>query len=302
MPPIVIQNLSKVFRGKRGRKVLALSDVSLEVSEGEVFGFLGPNGAGKSTTIKALMGLVKPSNGQALLCDCPVDHVDARRNVGYLPENPAFYDFLSGRNYLRFVAKSFQMPTSAAETSIQKTLERLDLADAADRSLRGYSKGMIQRLGLAQTIIHDPQVYILDEPMSGLDPQGRALVKELIIELGELGKTVFFSTHITSDVEKICDRLAIICKGKLQVVTGVEEILHQGIEGYLLVASGIASEQPLAGQVATRKGTEVEYTVGKDELILLLDAIKKNGGSIERLEPLKRDLENYFLDVVKNSS
>ncbi|NCP04398.1 MAG: ABC transporter ATP-binding protein, partial [Deltaproteobacteria bacterium] len=198
MNAIEINNLFKVFRGKKLARVEALKDLSLAIPKGEVFGFLGPNGAGKSTTIKTLMGLIRPTSGRVRLMGLDVTDARSRLLVGFLPENPAFYDFLSAREYLQFVGRTFKMEPALLKKRIEEVLERFDLVAAAKRPMRGYSKGMVQRLGLAQTLVHDPDLYILDEPMSGLDPLGRALVKDLIKELKQKGKTVFFSSHITS--------------------------------------------------------------------------------------------------------
>jgi len=202
MQAIEITELCKVFKGKKGAVVEALKGISLSVGQGEVFGFLGPNGAGKSTTIKCLMGLLKPTFGSASIMGRPISDPAARQAVGYLPENPAFYEYLTAEEYLLFVGRVFKMPEALLARRTEEMLKLLELWDARRRQMRGYSKGMVQRLGLAQTLIHDPDVYILDEPMSGLDPIGRALVKEIILDLKKRGKCVFFSTHITDDVER----------------------------------------------------------------------------------------------------
>jgi ABC-2 type transport system ATP-binding protein len=299
-PPIIVRNLSKTFRVKRGRKVVVLDDISFTVNHGEVLGFLGPNGAGKSTTIKTLMGLIRPGSGEALLCGVPVGSEASRRKVGYLPENPAFYDFLSGREYLRFVATAFAMPKDDAAVAIDYWLARLDLTAAANRPIRSYSKGMVQRLGLAQALFHEPEVAILDEPMSGLDPQGRALVKELIVELKQAGKTVFFSTHITADVEKVCDQLAIIVAGRLRVHAAVDDIFREGVTGYRILARGEALAA-LPGATVTSAG-EVEFRVDAAAMPNLVASITSAGGDVEVVEPLRRDLEEYFLEVVNNAS
>ncbi|MDT8405409.1 ABC transporter ATP-binding protein [Sulfuriflexus sp.] len=302
MIPINVEQLSKVYRGKRWRKVQALNQVSLSVMPGEVFGFLGPNGAGKSTCIKILMGLVTPTEGRALLCNRLSHDVGSRRNVGYLPENPALYDFLSGREYLEFVARSFGMSGVERRAAIGQVLERLSLDSAAGRPIRGYSKGMVQRLGLAQTLLHDPDIYVLDEPMSGLDPQGRALVKDLIAELKQAGKTVFFSTHITADVEKVCDRLAIIVGGQIQIDCPVEEIMRQGVTGYRVLARGEGLDCLPGARICVAGGGEVEFQVETSALARQVAEITTSRGSVELVEPLRRDLEQFFLDIVQQAS
>lgn len=302
MAPICVENLSKVFRTKKRRLVQALDTVSFQVAAGEVFGFLGPNGAGKSTTIKTLLGLIRPTSGAVRLCGLDACDPQARRNVGYLPENPALYDFLSAKEYLHFVCRSFAMPDAQIAEAIEQVLIRLDLIDAAHRPIRGYSKGMVQRLALGQTLIHDPQVYILDEPMSGLDPQGRALVKEIMLELKGRGKTVFFSTHITADVEKICDRMAIVVGGKLRAIETVHDLLDQGVTGYRVVACGVADDLIAERHGELRPSGEAEFRVVKAEIGALVEQITQQGGRVELVEPLRRDLEAYFLDVVEGAA
>jgi ABC-2 type transport system ATP-binding protein len=299
--PIQLENLSKVYRGKKGRKVQALDNVSLAVQQGEVFGFLGPNGAGKSTSIKALMGLIRPTSGQILLCGQPVSDVRSRQNVGYLPENPSFYEYLTGREYLRFVAGLFKIEAGKAATSIDEVLKRFSLTDAADNPLRSYSKGMVQRLGLAQALVHDPEIYVLDEPMSGLDPQGRALVKEIILERKARGKTVFFSTHITSDVEKICDRLAIIVNGRIQVIRSVDEIMRSGMTGYRVRSRGGEKLVDQYRGVHLSNG-EIEIEVASSGLTDLIEKIDSAGATVELIEPVRHDLEEYFLSIVDKAS
>jgi ABC-2 type transport system ATP-binding protein len=285
MNAIEITHLTKIFKGKKGQKVEALTDLTLEIGQGEVFGFLGPNGAGKSTTIKTLMGQIKPSGGSATIFGISATDAAARLRVGYLPENPAFYDFLTAREYLRFVGNAFAMPQQLVAAESEKVLQLLDLATAADRPIRGYSKGMVQRLGLAQAMLHDPDLYILDEPMSGLDPIGRALVKEIIKDLRHRGKTVFFSTHITADIEVVCDRVGFIVKGRLTSVDSVEDILQRGIVGYVI-------------QAKDANGAIREVEVKQAELKSFMEEIMAAGASLERIEPMRKDLESLFLDIV----
>ena len=287
MNAIEIDNLSKTYSTKRGAKVEALKGINLNVDCGEVFGFLGPNGAGKSTTIKILMGLIRASGGSARLMGKSVGSHLSRCCVGFLPENPAFYDYLNGDEYLRFVGGVFDMDASRLRSRSEEVLRRLDLWDARGRIIRSYSKGMVQRLGIAQVLLHDPDIYLLDEPMSGLDPVGRALVKQIIVELKQNGKTVFFSTHITSDVEEVCDRLGIIVEGELKRIEGVESILTQGIEGYDLRFR--------------RKGSKEESRqfVTVAQLTAALESFRERGEEVILVEPRREGLENFFLSILK---
>lgn len=284
MNALDLQGVSKIYRGKRGRKVEALTDLTLQVPVGEVFGFLGPNGAGKSTTIKTVMGQIQATSGAAHIFDSPVTDHQARQRVGYLPENPAFYDFMTAREYLRFVGRAFAMNESAIASESERVLALLELSGAADRPIRSYSKGMVQRVGIAQTLFHDPELYVLDEPMSGLDPQGRALVKKIILDLKQQGKTVFFSTHITADVEVVCDRVGVIVAGKLMAVDNVNRILAGGVDGYDI-------------QVEHQGKIEAVF-VAKDRLKSYLAQLAATDATIENIEPVRRNLEDFFLDVV----
>lgn len=297
---VSIDNLSKTFRGKKRSFVDALTRLDLTIQEGEVFGFLGPNGAGKSTTIKILMGLIKATSGSASLMGVPVASAQCRLNVGYLPENPALYDFLTAAEYLEFVGRSFRMPASLISSRSAEVLERLQLTEAAKRPVRSYSKGMVQRLALAQALLHDPDLYILDEPMSGLDPIGRSLVKDIIRELKQRGKTVFFSTHITADVEAVCDRVGIIVKGKLELLDYVEKIMQSGIVGYTVQVNGshdLSSGFPKCVKV----GDLWEYSVQKDKFNDFVAQVAANGDKIELIETRRRDLEEFFLEIVKGN-
>jgi ABC-2 type transport system ATP-binding protein len=221
------EHLGKVYRvGFFMRRVEALKNLNLEVKPGEAFGFIGPNGAGKTTAIKILMGLHRQTSGSAYLFGEPVDNVNARRRVGYLPERPYFYEHLSAREVLHFYGQLFEMDPAVRARRIDMLLERVQLTRFADVTLSKYSKGMLQRVGLCQTLLHDPDLIVLDEPMSGLDPVGRALVRDMIIEQRESGKTVFFSSHILSDVEAICDRVAILVGGELRESGSIDDVVR----------------------------------------------------------------------------
>ena len=287
MLAIEIKDLDKTFKGKKGTKVNALTGVSLSVESGDVFGFLGPNGAGKSTTIKTIMGLISPTSGKAFIMGNEAGSLAARRHVGYLPENPAFYEFLSAGEYLDFVGNVFGMDSGLLVRRKREVLELLELADAQKRPIRSYSKGMVQRLGLAQVLLHEPEIYILDEPMSGLDPIGRAQVKNIIIDLKSKGKCVFFSTHITADIESVCDRVGIIVKGELKSVRSVESIMSEGIIGYKVRVRD------------ARSGAVTEDDVVKSEISRFMDGVRQAGNEIMLVDLNRNNLEEYFLDIVK---
>lgn len=291
MNAIEITNLTKTFKGKKGAKVEALQNLSLTIEMGEVFGFLGPNGAGKSTTIKTLMGLLRPTSGTARIMGIDATSPLARQRVGFLPENPAFYDYLTAEEYLAFVGAGFAMTKAEILKESERVLRLLELFDARKRPMRSYSKGMVQRLGLAQVLLHDPDLYILDEPMSGLDPIGRALVKEIIVDLKKRGKCVFFSTHITSDVESVCDRVGILIQGLLKSVGQVQTIMTEGVVGYSIRV------QEAGGGMSSR-----EVYVPKEELSAFIAATEKKGETIELIEPKRKDLESFFLDFVKGKT
>jgi ABC-2 type transport system ATP-binding protein len=282
-------------------KVDALKGLDLTIAAGEVFGFLGPNGAGKSTTIKLVMGLLRPTAGSARIMGVDAGQAESRRQVGYLPENPAFYDYLSAEEYIAFVGAQFKMEAAELSRRSEEVLQRLDLWEARKRPMRGYSKGMVQRVGLAQTLVHDPEVYIFDEPMSGLDPIGRALVKDIIIDLKKRGKCVFFSTHITDDVEKVCDRVGVIVKGSLVAVDRVENILRSGVEGYLIhLQLPEAESTTFAGiEVLRRTDSVSEYYVPCGAFNSFMGEVNSSGTEVVLVETKRRDLEDFFLSLVR---
>jgi len=229
MALIEMNALTKVYKKDFSRKeVYALKSLTLNVEEGEVFGFLGPNGAGKSTAIKLLLNLIRPTSGTVSINGKDVSGRDVRRNIGFLPENPYFYDHLSAKELLWFGGKSCDMDNLAIQERTETLLKELDLIEAMNRPLRSYSKGMVQRAGLALALIHDPKILILDEPMSGLDPMGRRKVFELILRLKGEGKTIFFSSHILHDIERLCDRAAILINGSLKRLINVKTELPAG--------------------------------------------------------------------------
>jgi ABC-2 type transport system ATP-binding protein len=228
MSVVEAEHLAKTFAlGFFRKKVRAVADVSFTVEKNEIFGFLGPNGAGKTTTLKMLMGLIFPTSGQARLFGKPIDNREAKHRLGFLPENPYFYDYLSGEELLDLMGRLFGLERRERRKRARALLDRVGLgrAGAMGLSLRKYSKGMLQRLGVAQALINEPELVVLDEPMSGLDPIGRKEIRDLIVDLKREGKTVLFSTHILSDVELICDRVAMVVGGRMRDVGPLKQLL-----------------------------------------------------------------------------
>src|ERR1700688_1269319 len=235
MPAIEIAGLTKDYPSGFWRKRMrrSLDNLSLQVEEGEVFGFLGPNGAGKTTTLKLLMGLTFPTAGSARIRGRSIDDIQMHREIGFLPEQPYFYDYLTARELLDYYARFSNYSAAERHERVVRFLDRVGLATAADVQLRKFSKGMLQRVGIAQAILHDPQVVFLDEPMSGLDPVGRREVRNIILDLKRQGRTIFFSTHILSDAEMLCDRVAVLVDGKLRGVClpgAIFSVVVRGIE------------------------------------------------------------------------
>ena len=298
-PAISITSLSKVYKGKRKQKVQALKELNLSVAKGEIYGFLGPNGAGKSTTIKILLGLTRPSNGSAQLNGYPVGSVQSRSTVGFLPENPALYDFLTASEYLAMVGRCFRMSNQSITTQSERVLGLLDLKEASRRPIRGYSKGMVQRLAFAQTLLHDPDLYILDEPMSGLDPVGRVLVKDIMQDLKRNGKTVFFSTHVISDVEAVCDRVAIIAKGELRSESSVQEIIAAGLDGYLVRLNERLPDGYLSQYRMEQSDDQSSLFVPYEEFSHVMRQLDQDRIPVQMVEPQRKSLEDFFLKMIK---
>jgi len=229
-PPVVLTSeLRKVYRTGfwLNQKVVSLKNCSLTVYKGETFGLLGPNGAGKTTLLKLLLGIIRPSSGRGLLLGKPIGDRSVKQHIGYLPENPYLYDYLTGWEFLQLAAGLFQIPQSVQRQRIPQLLELVGLsqADARKKLLRRYSKGMLQRVGMAQALINEPDLVFLDEPMSGLDPLGRYQMREIILALKAAGKTIFFNSHVLSEVEQICDRIAILAQGELICSGSLNELL-----------------------------------------------------------------------------
>jgi ABC-2 type transport system ATP-binding protein len=301
MPVILTEKLTKDyltgFWTKRPRR--SLDSLDLEVHENEVFGFLGPNGAGKTTTLKLLMNLVFPTSGKASILGKAVDDTGMHREIGFLPEQPYFYDYLTAGEALAYYARLFGITDRAR---IERFLERVGLPEARDTQLRKFSKGMLQRFGLAQAIVHDPRVVFLDEPMSGLDPVGRREVRDLILELKKEGRTVFFSTHILPDAETLCDRVAVLARGKLQGVGSVEEMFNREVQGMEVVFEMRVGEPPANfGRHLMRTGNRYRVEVGVDRVYETFDELRKIGARVLGCNEVRPTLEEYFMKLVSQA-
>ena len=308
MAIVEIDNLSKDYELGfwRKRKVRALDKLSLTVEPGEIFGFLGANGAGKTTTLKLLMRLTFPTEGNARILGADINQVSMHQRIGYLPENPYFYDYLTAREFLEYCAELFGYPATTRKEKANDLLKRVNLDENRwSTQLRKFSKGMLQRVGLAQALINDPEVVFLDEPMSGLDPIGRREVRDLIASLRENGKTIFMCSHILSDIEVLCDRVAILKKGKLAHIGRLEELRQQNCkDGSIeIVATGTNAER-LRAQLANRERFSITETASglsvsvprESDVDEVLAALRKAEGKLVSVQPIRQSLEELFVD------
>ena len=279
-----------------------LKGVDLTVEAGKVHAIMGPNGSGKTTTIKTLCGLQLPTAGTAKLFGISCTDPDSRRKLGFLPERPYFYVHLTARELLHFYGQLFEIPTAERTRRIEVLLERVGLSSFADVPLGKYSKGMLQRAGLCQTLLHNPDLIILDEPMSGLDPVGRALVRDLILEEKARGCTVFFSSHILSDVQSLCDRVAILVGGVLRGVGTVEELIGDQIRHVDCVFTGLSEAPAIDGTLQHREGSRWRYRVSPDALQAAIAAVQAAGGQVAEVHPVRQDLEEILVRQIKASS
>jgi ABC-2 type transport system ATP-binding protein len=302
-PVLQVEGLRKEFvRGFSRKRTVAVDGVSFDVVRGEVFGFLGPNGAGKTTTMKMLMGLIHPSAGRATILGAAVGNIEAKRKIGYLPENPYFYDYLSADEFMHMVGRLYGLGRAERQARADKLLARVGLEASKSRPMRGYSKGMLQRVGLAQALMGDPELVVLDEPMSGLDPIGRREVRELILELRAQGKTVFFSTHILADANLLCDRVGIIVKGKLRDVGPLGALLSPKVLQIEVLWQG---SEDLRGELRAafarddghQTSSEGQIFVAREqaELDRFVAAVIAGGGEISSVTPQRETLEELFV-------
>lgn len=299
MHAIEIKDLAKAYAVGFWKKRLrpALQGLTLSVDRGETFGFLGPNGAGKTTTLKILMGIISPSSGSATILGKDFRDPEIKKKIGFLPEQPYFYDYLSAPELLNYYAQLSGVPASERARKIQPTLEHVGLGDVGSKQLRKFSKGMLQRVGIAQAIIHDPDVVFMDEPMSGLDPLGRHEVREMIQGLKDQGKTIFFSTHILSDAEALCDRVAVIHRGELRGIGVVNDLRSNVADKTEVIWEGTQA-LTAAGQFLLEShvtGETVRGVVRSQNIDGLLEKLRQQHARLVSVTPLHGTLEDYFL-------
>jgi ABC-2 type transport system ATP-binding protein len=292
----------------RPRPYRALDRLTLEIEAGEVFGFLGPNGAGKTTTLKLLMQLVYPSGGTASILGRPLGDAAMKRRIGYLAENPYYYDHLTAEELLTYFASLFGYRAAERRARVERLLDLVQIGAERRLQLRKFSKGMIQRVGLAQALINDPEVVFLDEPMSGLDPLGRRDVRTIILELRDQGRTVFFSSHILSDAETLCSRVAILAKGRLVSTGRLSEMLAFRAQGWEAVADGLSAEavrQIGPGVVRSQHIAAGQYAIEFSGELSAEDAVAlvaRAGGRLRSLAPVRETLEDFFVRQVASAT
>ena len=303
MAAIEILDLEKSYQVGfwRRRTKVALRPLRLSIEEGEVFGFLGPNGAGKTTTLKLLMGLVFPTAGTARILGREMDDPAVKSQIGFLPEQPYFYDHLTARELLNYYGQLSGIPAKGRSARVEEMLERVGLSDSAGVQLRKFSKGMLQRIGLAQAILHDPKLVFLDEPMSGLDPMGRREVREMIQQLKHEGKTVFFSTHILSDAEALCDRVGVIHEGELRGVGAVAELTSQtqGRVEIIFLAQRVPAALTQLGAEARVSGDMVNAVLPEKHQDEALEVLRRERLKLISLTPVRRSLEEYYIQKMR---
>lgn len=306
-PPVVVTSeLRKMYRAGfwMNQKVVSLKSCSLEVYQGETFGLLGPNGAGKTTLLKLLLGIIRPTSGKGLLLGKPLGDRLTKQHLGYLPENPYLYEYLTGWEFLELAAGLFQIPANVQRQRIPQLLDLvgLSVADARKKQMRRYSKGMLQRVGMAQALINDPELIFLDEPMSGLDPLGRYRMREIILSLKAAGKTIFFNSHILSEVEQICDRIAILAQGELICTGSLAELLGSENTYYVKGQGGDWEilKKWLPNLVFEADGSW-QGTLQEDYYDFLA-SLRLMGGQIIAMNLSRYSLEEFFIQQIQKQN
>jgi ABC-2 type transport system ATP-binding protein len=277
-----------------------LKGIDITVEQGEIYGFLGPNGAGKTTTMKCVLGLITPDSGEISIFGRPAGNAESRRNVGFLPEQPYFYDYLTAEELLMFTGMLFSIPKAEIREKTGKLIKLVGLADRKDIKLKKYSKGLIQRVGLAQALVHDPDFLILDEPFSGLDPIGRKELRDIVLSLKESGKTIFFSSHILQDMEMMVDRVGIILNGRIKKQGNLSDLISHSVRYYEIVFNGI-DEKVLSGDRVKYVRRDKDYIIqleSNDQVNKTVEWITRNKGNLLAVTPIKMTLEDIFLEEI----
>jgi ABC-2 type transport system ATP-binding protein len=305
MPAIEILGLEKTYSVGfwRKRPKRALHPLQLTVEDGEIFGFLGPNGAGKTTTLKLLMGLVFPTAGSARILGREWTDPSVKAQIGFLPEQPYFYDYLTAHELLEYYGQLSGVPAKQRKQRVEQVLEQVGLHDVQGVQLRKFSKGMLQRVGIGQAILHDPKLVFFDEPMSGLDPMGRREVRDLMEQLKHEGKTVFFSTHILSDAEALCDRVAIIHKGELRGVGAVEDLTSsvQGKVEVIWQGTQVPASIKALGAECHVTGDRVRAIIAENQQDAVIDALRRELQRLIAITPVRTSLEAYFVEKLRRA-
>ncbi|NIN45540.1 MAG: ATP-binding cassette domain-containing protein [Candidatus Aminicenantes bacterium] len=301
MKALEIKNLHKSFTSNfLIKQYHILKGINITVEEGEIYGFLGPNGAGKTTTMKCVLGLITPDSGEISIFGQPTRNAESRRKVGFLPEQPYFYDYLTAEELLMFTGMLFSLPKTEIQEKTRKLIKLVGLADRKDIKLKKYSKGLIQRVGLAQALIHEPDFLILDEPFSGLDPIGRKELRDIILSLKDSGKTIFFSSHILQDMEMMVDRVGIILNGRIKKQGRLSDLISHSVRYYEIVFTGI-DEQTLTGHQVKYVQRDKDYIIKletNDDANKTVEWITRNKGNILAVTPIKMTLEDIFLEEI----
>ncbi|HEY3298452.1 MAG TPA: ABC transporter ATP-binding protein [Armatimonadota bacterium] len=300
---VKIDGLTKTYKLlTRKEPVNAVSNLNLKVEEGEIFGFLGPNGAGKTTTIKMLLGLVYPSKGTASILGKPAGDIQIKRQISYLPETPYFYDYMTGQEILTFYGRLFGLSESVLKTKTVDLLKTVGLYNDRNKPLSQYSKGMLQRVGIAQALVNDPKLLILDEPTSGLDPLAHSDIRDLILRLKDEGKTVFLSSHQLSDVEMVCDRVAILNRGKLLKVGHLNEILsadYVEIRATEITEDVAKKLKAYVGGIQHEKGYCIISQSEGEHLTKTIDLIRSCNAEVLSVVPQRKSLEDIFVELIR---
>lgn len=293
-------DLSVIFRGKWGIQKKAVNDLSITIHQNSIFGFIGHNGAGKTTTIKVLTGLCTPSKGDAEIMGIPVSDISARQKIGFLPENPYFYDYLTAEESLTFYANLHSIPRQKISKRVDQLLDEVGLSKAKKTLIRGFSKGMKQRLGLAQAMVHEPDIYILDEPLSGLDPVGRREIREKIVSLKNKGKTVFFTSHVLSDVEMLCDEVALVSQGSLVSSGRIEDLINREVVSVDIHGEGCNEKimeqlEKICLRVECKEKMLFATVENEKKAQDVKKILEENGAILRAFIPHRENLEDFYV-------